>query len=442
MRTVVYTGNRKVYESMATAAKSMLYHKGADRILFLIEDDEFPEPLPPQIEVRNVSDQAFFNPEGPNYKSRWSYLALMKAAVPFLPGIEGRVLVLDVDTIVCGSLDELWSLPDAPIYMAREVGRPNEYYNSGVMLMDTDALQVPFKAVLKKINFNSYAFGDQDAINEVMKGKIRALPPEFNASTWTVSPDNPVKIKHFAAILNWKNEPLYKEYANMSWETAIAGKAEEKKQPRILIAVPAIDHVKTDFLICLMGLRKAGAATQLAVARGSLVYNARADLTLKAIQGGFTHILWLDSDMTFEPDIAQRLLTDIEEGRDFVTGLCFKKAIPTLPTILSKVEWEQKPNGEKDGQVDYYTDYPEDSVFEVAGCGLAACITSVDMLQKAAHHFVSSPFEPLPGLGEDYSLCWRLRKMGYKIYCDSRVKVGHIGEFVYDEDIYKRQQKE
>lgn len=439
MRTVVYTGNRKVYKSMATAAKSMLYHKGADRILFLIEDDAFPEPLPPQIEVRNVSGQTFFRPDGPNYKSHWSYLALMKAAVPFLSGVEDRVLVLDVDTIVCGSLDELWSLPDAPIYMAREVARQEEYYNSGVMLMDTDALQVPFREVLKRINEQKYPFGDQDAINEVLKDRIRTLPPEYNASDWTVAPKNPVKIRHFAGIQNWEDDPLYKEYEKMTWETAAAGKAEGKKKPRILIAVPALDYVKTDFLICLMGLRTAGASTQLAVARGSLVYNARADLTLKAIQGGFTHILWLDSDMTFEPDIAVRLLADIEEGRDFVTGLCFKKAIPTMPTILSGVEWEQKPNGEKDGRVDYFTDYPADSVFEIAGCGLAACITSVDMLKKAAGHFKGSPFEPLPGLGEDYSLCWRLRKMGYRLYCDSRVKVGHIGDFIYDEDIYKRQ---
>lgn len=208
--------------------------------------------------------------------------------------------------------------------------------------------------------------------------------------------------------------------------------------PKTLIAVPAMGTVKTDFMTSLMALRKAG-DMNLTVCENSLVYNARADLTLKAIQGGFDHILWLDSDMTFRPDLAQRLLADMQEGRDFVTALCFKRTIPTTPTILKTCEWVQRPNGEKEGRVEYYEDYPQDSVFEIAGCGLAACLVKTDVIQRAAKHFVMSPFEPLPGLGEDYSLCWRLRQIGVKLYCDSAAKVGHIGDFIYDEEIYKRQ---
>lgn len=434
---------------MAAACRSMLYHRGADRILLLIEDDEFPEPLPDCVEIRNVSDQHFFRHDGPNFKSRWSYLALMKAAVPFLRGVSGRVLVLDVDTIVNGSLDDLWNLPDAPIYMAREIGREGEYFNSGVMLMNAELLRDDFTQVVNLINEKKYEFGDQDAINEVMKGRIAALPPEYNASDWTVPPEGDAKIVHYAALLDWSREPLYRKYAHMSWAEALKGEPMEEKKtapadsvrPSIMIAVPAMDEVKTDFLISLMGLRKTGSRMNLTVARGSLVYNARADLTLQAIKGGFSHILWLDSDMTFDADLAQRLLEDIEEGRDFVTGLCFKRTIPTTPTILTRCDWEQKPNGEKDGKVEYFEDYPEDSVFEVAGCGLAACMTSVEMLRKTAQHFVGSPFEPLPGLGEDYSLCWRLRQMGYRLYCDSRVKLGHIGQFIFDEEIYRRQER-
>lgn len=210
-------------------------------------------------------------------------------------------------------------------------------------------------------------------------------------------------------------------------------------KPKTLIAIPAMDTVKTEFMTCLMALKQAGEMS-LTVAQNSLVYKARADLTLKAVKGNYDYILWLDSDMSFAPDLAQKLLADAEQGLDFVTGICFKRTIPTTPTILKTCEWSCKPNGEKEGKVEYFEDYPADSLFEVAGAGMAACLTKVDMLKHAAKHFVGSPFEPLPGLGEDYSLCWRLRQIGYKLYCDSRVKVGHIGSFIYDEDIYRRQE--
>lgn len=209
--------------------------------------------------------------------------------------------------------------------------------------------------------------------------------------------------------------------------------------PKTLIAIPAMDTVKTEFMACLMALRQVG-DLKLTIAQNSLIYTARAEMMLKAIEGDFDYILWIDSDMSFEPDLAQRLIADAEEHHlDFVTGLCFKRTIPTLPTILSSLEWVQRPNGEKEGHVEYYKDYPGDSLFKIAGCGMAACLTRVEALKHVAKHFKGSPFAPLPGLSEDYSLCWRMQQLGYEIHCDSRVKVGHVGSFIYDEDIYKRQ---
>lgn len=46
-RVVVYAGTRNLYHDMVVSAKSLLCHDGADRIIFLIEDDAFPECLPP-----------------------------------------------------------------------------------------------------------------------------------------------------------------------------------------------------------------------------------------------------------------------------------------------------------------------------------------------------------------------------------------------------------
>lgn len=224
MRTAVYAGTRNVYSDMSTACKSLLYNNGADRVIFLIEDNEFAEQLPSCVWCLNVSKQQFFKPNSPNYNSRWTYMTLMRTALPLIPEMPSRVLLLDIDTIVDGSIDELWALPSAPIYMAREVGRTSEYYNAGVMLMDTVLMYQDAQKIVRKLNMEHLHFPDQDAINTIMRGKIKQLPPQFNVSDWTVKPRCAPVITHYAAIRHWQNYPLWKKYENMSWNEVMRGK--------------------------------------------------------------------------------------------------------------------------------------------------------------------------------------------------------------------------
>ena len=38
------------------------------------------------------------------------------------------------------------------------------------------------------------------------------------------------------------------------------------------------------------------------------------------------------------------------------------------------------------------------------------------------------------GFGEDLAFCLRVKDLGKKVYCDSRIKVGHIGYKTFGED--------
>ena len=49
-----------------------------------------------------------------------------------------------------------------------------------------------------------------------------------------------------------------------------------------------------------------------------------------------------------------------------------------------------------------------------------------------------APFYPLMGMGEDTTFCFRAGQAGFKMYCDSRIKIGHIGEKIFDEQNYFR----
>ena len=179
--------------------------------------------------------------------------------------------------------------------------------------------------------------------------------------------------------------------------------------PSVLIAVPCMSHVPVEFMASFVTLDTTPGG-RITMESGSLVYKARNNMALKAIQGGFDYIMWLDSDQTFETDIIHRL--------------------------------QERPEGGVMCGCHPYLDYPQDSVFEIAGSGLGACLMKTDLLKQVGKEFKTAPFNPLQGLGEDVSLNWRLRQMGVKMWCDSRVKVGHVGWVVFDESTYERPQDE
>ncbi|MBQ2599322.1 MAG: hypothetical protein II580_06575, partial [Bacteroidales bacterium] len=71
---------------------------------------------------------------------------------------------------------------------------------------------------------------------------------------------------------------------------------------KLLVAVPTTDFVHVEFMKCLVELSnklvKDGVDLEVKIMGGTLVYIARARLAHYAINEGFTHVLWLDSDMT------------------------------------------------------------------------------------------------------------------------------------------------
>ena len=206
---------------------------------------------------------------------------------------------------------------------------------------------------------------------------------------------------------------------------------------KILIAVPSHEMVHADFTRCLMELERPE-CYEIGYAQivGTLVYTARTLIANKAVEMGFDRVLWLDSDMTFKPDTLIRLSADMDKGLDMVCGIYFTRKAPVLPSIHKHLRWEIKPDGWVDTDCRCYMDYPENSLFEIACCGFGCVMTSGRLL-KAMNEKYGSPFYPLMGMGEDTTFCWRATQNGYKIFCDSSVKVGHLGLYEFNEETFK-----
>lgn len=204
---------------------------------------------------------------------------------------------------------------------------------------------------------------------------------------------------------------------------------------KTLIAVPSHEMVHARFTESLMNLDKP-AGTGFSMITNTLIYTSRNLIAQEAVKAGFDRVLWFDSDMIFPSDTLIRLSADLDEGRDLVSALYFTRRETSVPCIHTDLTWEVKPDGWVETNAYIYKDYPRNQIFEIAGCGFGCVMTSADLLKKMIDKY-GAPFYPLMGMGEDTSFCFRAGKDGVKMYCDSRIKIGHIGSKVFNEDYYQ-----
>ncbi|MBQ2211859.1 MAG: glycosyltransferase family 2 protein [Ruminococcus sp.] len=200
---------------------------------------------------------------------------------------------------------------------------------------------------------------------------------------------------------------------------------------KVFVAIPSLDTVPALFCQSLALLQRAG-DTIVGFQVGSLVYNARNELARQAIKSEADWVLWLDSDMVFEPDLLKKMLKVCEENDiDFLTGLCFRRKPPYTPTLFDRLD-----KMEHGASYTTIMSVPEGR-FKVGGCGFAGVLMSTDVLLSVAARFGGRMFDPLEGFGEDVSFCWRARQCGYEIWCDSDIELGHIGSMVVTREFFE-----
>lgn len=200
---------------------------------------------------------------------------------------------------------------------------------------------------------------------------------------------------------------------------------------RLLIAIPTYDYMHFQFVDCLTKLIRRLDEDEIdyevCFQGGTLVYVGRDKLAKKAIDEGFTHMLWLDSDMIFSEELLDNLMFS---GKDFVTGIAHGRRAPHMSCLFKKI-W---PGVDRWQGHDYPT-----ATFEVGGCGFA-CVLIKTSIVKAVYEKQGTAFFPMRELGEDLAFCKRARDLGFHIWAEPTVWLGHIGHItVYPEyqDVYE-----
>lgn len=197
---------------------------------------------------------------------------------------------------------------------------------------------------------------------------------------------------------------------------------------KLLVGIPSLDFIHVDFVKCLTALQGRLCADKIPhdifICNGTLAHVARDRVACKAINEGYSHVLWLDADMLFTPDI----LDDMQFcGKGFVTGLAASRRPPYMLCIFKELSDEH-------GCTNYELDEIGQAPIKIAGCGFACVLIETEILKAVQMHYRTC-FLPERLYGEDLAFCRRAAALGYEIWCDPSIRVGHIGHnAVWPED--------
>ena len=203
--TIVYASDKNYAALTAISAVSALrYNRGARIVLLGYNLETDAQEL-----VRNCVEKAggvfFYRDISPSVDKLvrqgvcpyTSYAAYARIFIPDVLDDEERVLYLDCDTLVDGSLEELFAtaLQSKPFAIGydcvlhcykRYIHQPFElpYYNSGVMLIDVNTWRSHrcTERILAELEHPSgpNPLGDQDVIVRVFPQETRPIDPKWN----------------------------------------------------------------------------------------------------------------------------------------------------------------------------------------------------------------------------------------------------------------------
>lgn len=220
-KVVVYAGTRNVYEQMYVSLKSLLLNNEIDRVYLMIEDEQFPYPIPNNVIPVDVSKQEFFKPGTPNINSPWSYMDLLRVCLAGIFQDEKKMLWLDIDTIINDDITDLFEMNmDGYFYAGvMEPKKSNgvfQYINSGVLMCNLDHLRMWQKEIemIAFLNYYPLTWPGQDVINIFCQGRIKLFSSDYNYNAFSIHTNTP-KIYHFAAV---KPEDYMKDWAYKKYE--------------------------------------------------------------------------------------------------------------------------------------------------------------------------------------------------------------------------------
>lgn len=189
---------------------------------------------------------------------------------------------------------------------------------------------------------------------------------------------------------------------------------------RIAICVPVRDVVTAKFSYSLAMLtKKCGETSQkvtLHYNMGSEVTMQRQQLVEEALQTNCTHILWLDSDMTFPTHTLQALLS---HDKDIIACNYSTRVPPHRPVAF-------KSENDLDARISNGT-----GIQKIFAVGMGCMLVKRKVYEEMKKPFFSITWNDnyTNLVGEDIYFCTKAKEHGYEVWLDNDLSnsITHIG---------------
>lgn len=165
--------------------------------------------------------------------------------------------------------------------------------------------------------------------------------------------------------------------------------------------------------------------------RGYTIAENRNYAVVQAQRNGSDYLFFVDDDMTFEPDVLERLLA---HKKDVVGVNSYSRVIPLASTIGLMNEKGDYKHPDK---------YPEwemripDVPFQAYFVGAGVMLINMDVFNKIKKPYFAFSYDKNGQVanGEDGMFCDKVRKAGMEVWADPTIPIGHLGELEFGEKL-------
>lgn len=206
---------------------------------------------------------------------------------------------------------------------------------------------------------------------------------------------------------------------------------------RVVVLTPHTGTFHAGYVAGLLSVLRSGLVQEVIHFPGSIHMGAvRNRMTEQALSGDAEILLWIDSDIIFTYEDVDALVSLCSPETPMVTGVYAQVSYNgVLSPLVFRLSTDDVPQV---APVDRATIAPERGIVPVSGCGAGFLA-----IHRVVMEELLEPAEDDPDLavmrawnefwadadstiGEDLAFCWRARRKGFSLLCDTSVRLGHV----------------
>jgi len=187
---------------------------------------------------------------------------------------------------------------------------------------------------------------------------------------------------------------------------------------KLTIAIPTSSGISPQTMLSVFtAVSVLNFPVRLDIITSCYVHDARNKMVDRAVASGSTHLLFVDSDISFPKDAVQKL---IAQDKDVIGGMYNRREEGNLPTILME-----------EGDKLVIPETVPTETFPVFATGTGFMLIKLASLSKVEYPYFWFGVHKDRMLGEDAWFCRQVQKAGLTVWCDPTLGIKHIGTKEY-----------